>query len=173
MPKKHDPQWAREKRWCGKEARPKKMERESVKKRSCHPLCALAWSDSKHKYYFSMDPIFDVATDVIQVCAFIFPAQLYFSHLTSREEKTSSGKDTHMSDTDRSNKRVRPWIIFLVQNLQKSQTCSKIWRVLESGHSNLQLSKTARKKLQGSQTKVRYWITFMQVVFIKKKDFLP
>jgi hypothetical protein len=46
---------------------PKKMERESVKKRSCHPPCALVRLVSKHKNYFSMDPIFDLAIGVMQV----------------------------------------------------------------------------------------------------------
>ena len=52
MPKKHDPQWGREKKWRTKEVRPKKMKEkmayqrsttqkngESVKKKSCHPPC--------------------------------------------------------------------------------------------------------------------------------------
>ena len=83
VPKKHDP---------------KKNGERSNQEWSCihHPHCALAWLDSKHKYYLSMDPIFDFAIEVMQVCVFIFPTELHFSHPhTIGEEKASSGKYTH------------------------------------------------------------------------------
>ena len=68
VPKKYDPKKEeREKMAYQRSTAPKKMERESVKKRSCHPPCALVRSVSKHKHYFSMDPIFDLAIGVMQV----------------------------------------------------------------------------------------------------------
>ena len=50
-----------------------------------------------------MNPIFNLATNVMQACVFIFPTEIHFSHPhRSREEKASSGKDIHMSDFERS-----------------------------------------------------------------------
>ena len=65
VPKKYDTK--KRKDGVPKKYGPKKMERESVKKRSCHPPCALVRSVSKHKHYFSMDPIFDLVIGVMQV----------------------------------------------------------------------------------------------------------
>ena len=49
-----------------------------------------------------MDPIFDFAINVIQVCASIFPTDLHFNHpYSNSEEKDKSGKDIHMSDNER------------------------------------------------------------------------
>jgi hypothetical protein len=54
----------------------------------------------------SMDPIFDFAINVIQVCASIFTTDLHFNHpYTNSEEKDKSGKDIHMSDNERFKKR--------------------------------------------------------------------
>ena len=103
----------REKRW--------KWRENQSRKRSFHSPFALVWSVSKHEYFLSMDPIFDLATKVMQVCAFVFPTELHLSHFTSREGKVTSGEDTHLSDIERSNKRVRPRII-----LYLSKSCKKI-----------------------------------------------
>ena len=144
------------------------MERESVKKKSCHPPCVPVWSVSKHKPYLSMDPIFDFVTGVMQVCAFILPTKLHLSHLTSREERASSGEDTHLSDIERSNKKGKAMNNLFCAKLQKSQTCSKIWKVLGSGCSNHQQYKTVRKKFKGSQAS-----NFYAACLIKKRSSLP
>ena len=73
VPKKYDPKkeerekMAYQRSMTQKKREKMEMERESVKKRSCHPPCALVRSVSKHKHYFSMDPIFDLVIGVMQV----------------------------------------------------------------------------------------------------------
>ena len=52
-----------------------------------------------------MDPIFDFATNVMQVCAYVLPTELHFNHPhKKREEEASFGERIHMSDQEISKK---------------------------------------------------------------------
>ena len=153
MPKKHDPK--KLKRWCAKEAQPKKRERESVKIRSRHHLV------------HQSDQVVNISIISLRIQSLILQQEWCkcvpsYSLPSSTSAIWQVGKKgqvlvrIHIWVTLRDPiKRVRPWIIYFVQNFKKSQTCSKIWKVLGSGCSNHQQSKTVRKKFKGSQAKAR------------------
>ena len=52
----------------------------------------------------SMDPIFDLATNVIQVCSYILPTELHFStssvYIEVGKKEASFGEDKHMRDQE-------------------------------------------------------------------------
>jgi len=106
----------------------------------------------------------------MQVCAFIFPTELHLSCLLSRKNKASSGEDIQMSDFERSYTRVKPWIILFQVNP------AKIPNLQQNVGGEIQSSTVQNgeeQKFNGSQEKVKHWITFVQVVLSKKRSFPP
>ena len=76
MPKKHDPK------------KEKNKGERIIQERSSYPQPPHVHllDQLVNKGIISMDPIFDPATDVIQVCAFILPIELHFTHLHKHRE---------------------------------------------------------------------------------------
>jgi len=110
---------------------PKKMDRESVKMKNCHPPCAPVWSVSKHKHYLSMDPNFDLAIGVVQVRAFIFRTELHLTHFLSRKIRQVLVRIHTWPILRDLVKIVMPWIIYFVQNCKNPKLAAKCGRCLD------------------------------------------
>ena len=107
------------------------------------------------------------------MCTFILPTKLHLSHLTSREERASSGEDTHLSDIERSNKKGKAMNNLFcaklqkIPNLQQNMEGAWIWLFQSSTIQN------GEEEIQRFTGEGKVTTNFYAACLIKKRSSLP